>query len=104
MSASSRWTEADDRLQLRLVALLRRVEAAVDAVPELTRTAVRRLPSLAGLTFDESGWAVEIKVRNRKARGRGARAFCTAMGCGKTPEEAVDVFLERLPLFTAATS
>ncbi len=104
MNAAPEWTEADDQLQLRLVALLRRVEDAVDEIPQLTRAAARRLPSNAEFSFDGSGWAAEIGVRNKAARGRGARAFCTAMGYGKTPEEAVNILIERLPLFAEATS
>lgn len=84
--------------------LLLVVEAAVDARPELTRVRPSGFLEIASFSFDESGWSVRLRVKNKHARGRGARGFYDAFGSGETPAEAVAVLVERIPLFVEATS
>lgn len=87
----------------QLQALLDRVEAIVDAQPELTRIRPSGFPERAEFRFGEFGWCVHINVRNVHARGRGSRAFFDAMGAGDTPETAVASFTGRMPHIVQAT-
>lgn len=92
---------------LALDALLRRVESVVDATPGLSRVRSGGFVEPAELRYEtspEAGWSVRIRVRNRRARGRGSRGFYEAQGDGDTPERAVASFEDRLPLFLQVTS
>lgn len=88
----------------RLTALLRQVEAAVDATPGLTRVRRSGFQESARMSFDAGGWSVLVEVRNTRARGRGSRGYYAAQGDGETPEAAVASFVDRLPLFLQVTS
>jgi len=85
-------------------ALVKKIEAAVDAHPELTRQRLspRGLAEEAELIFRGGGWVAEVRLRSKVARGRGSRLMHTARGHGDTPEEAVDDLVEGLPITAEA--
>jgi hypothetical protein len=84
-------------------ALIDRVEAAVDAHPELTRRRHdKRGIEQAELIFRGGGWVAEVQLRSKVAKGRGSRLMYTARGHGDTPEEAVDDFVDGLPITAEA--
>ena len=84
-------------------ALIARVEKAVDAHPELTRQRHdKRGTEEAELIFRGGGWVAEVRLRSKVAKGRGSRLMHTARGHGDTPEEAVEDFVEGLPITAEA--
>ena len=79
-------------------ALIARIEAAVDAHPELTRERKGgRSEEEAELTFHHGKWTAKCGCRNKLAQGRGKNRTDAVAGQGDTPEEAVDNLVEMIP-------
>ena len=84
-------------------ALTARVEKAVDDDAELTRVRPgNRGREEAELTFSGGTWTASCRCRNRRSKGRGARAMHTADGHGATPDEAVEDFIAKLSITAEA--
>lgn len=84
-------------------ALIRSIEHAVDAHPELTRQRHdKRGVAEPELIFRGGAWVAEVRLRSRVARGPGSRLMHTARGHGHTPEAAVDDLVESLPVTAEA--
>lgn len=80
-------------------ALIAKIEAAVDAHPELTRTRHdKRGTEEAELTYRSGGWVAEVRLRSKVAKGRGSRLMTSTRGHGDTPEEAAEDLIEGLPI------
>lgn len=78
--------------------LIARIENAVDAHPELTRTRRGgRGTEAAELTFRHGSWVARCGCRNKLAKGRGSRLMDSVHAEGDTPEEAVDKLVEMIP-------
>ena len=79
-------------------ALIARIEAAVDAHPELTRERKGgRGEEEAELTYRHGKWAARCGCRNKLAHGRGKNRTDAVLGEGDTPEEAVDSLIGAIP-------
>ena len=85
-------------------ALIAKIEAAVDAHPELTRERLspRGLVEEAELIFRSGDWVAEVRLRSKIAKGRGSRLMHTARGTGDTPAEAVDDLIDGLAITAEA--
>lgn len=81
-------------------ALIARIEAAVDAHPELTRERKGgRGVEEAELTFRHGKWSAKCGCRNKRAQARGRNRTDSVYGEGDTPEEAVDNLVEMIPFW-----
>lgn len=97
----------DDRSDVALTALLRRVEAAVDASMSFSRARASGPPESAELGFDGregAGWFMRIRGRERRDRRNGLQApgsfqIGELRGRGRTPAEAAESLLSGLRSF-----
>ena len=81
-----------------LNALIKQIESAIDAHPELTRARPgKRGHEEAELIFSRGEWTAQCKCRSKLAKGPGARIMHSVWTIGTTPEEAVEEFMEKLP-------
>ncbi len=85
-------------------ALVDKIEAAIDAHPQLTRKRSSGFADEAKLVFTNRGWSASITVRHRQAKGRGARTpmEISHHEAQATPEAAVRALLDSLPSWTEA--
>ena len=86
-----------------LNALIKQIESAIDAHPELTRERPgKRGSEEAELIFSSGDWTARCKCRNKRAKGTGARMMHNMWAVGATPEEAVEDFIAKLPIAAEA--
>lgn len=83
-------------------ALLDRIESAVDAVPDLTRSRTGGFVEAAEICIRRQRCIARCHVRHRNARGRGARAMHEIWATGTTPESAAASLIDKLPYWTEA--
>jgi hypothetical protein len=82
-----------------LNALIKRIENAIDAHPELTRERPgKRGSEEAELIFSRGDWTARCKCRSKRAKGPGARIMHDMRAYGATPEEAVEDLIEHIPI------
>ena len=82
-----------------LNALIKQIESAIDAHPELTRERPgKRGSEEAELIFSRGDWTARCKCRSKRAKGPGARIMHDMWALGATPEEAVEELVDKIPI------